>query len=170
MFRRLAIIAIMLFATMGCAWAADVFVSGTVVDTSGGAIAGAEVRVQDASGILIKKAQSDTSGSFTIAGLAAGNYQLVVSHAGFETQETTVTIAAAAPSPLRISLAVNSVNTSVTVQGRDDSLIGIAESATQGTVGALELRNRPVLRSGEVLETVPGVMITQHAGGGKANQ
>lgn len=58
----------------------------------------------------------------------------------------------------------------VLVEGRADSLTGIADSATQGTVGQLQLRYRPVLRGGEVLETVPGVIITQHAGGGKANQ
>jgi hypothetical protein len=37
-------------------------------------------------------------------------------------------------------------------------------------VGATEIQDRPILRSGEVLETVPGLIITQHAGGGKANQ
>jgi len=58
----------------------------------------------------------------------------------------------------------------VVVEGRADSLIGIADSATQGTVGAAQLAERPILRSGEILETVPGVIITQHAGGGKANQ
>jgi hypothetical protein len=58
----------------------------------------------------------------------------------------------------------------VVVQGRQDSLIGIADSATQGTTGAAQLADRPILRSGEMLETVPGVIITQHAGGGKANQ
>jgi hydrogenase/urease accessory protein HupE len=58
----------------------------------------------------------------------------------------------------------------VVVEGRADSLIGVADSATQGTVGAKQLEDRPVLRSGEILETVPGVIITQHAGGGKANQ
>ena len=58
----------------------------------------------------------------------------------------------------------------VLVQGREDSLIGVAESATQGTVGAKQLELRPTLRAGEILETVPGVIITQHAGGGKANQ
>src|SRR6185312_643645 len=94
-----------------------------------------------------------------------------VSHADFETKEISVAIGTnAAPIPLRISLSVGSVSTVVTVHGRDDSLIGVAQSATQGTVGALELRDRPILRSGEVLETVPGVIITQHAGGGKANQ
>ena len=58
----------------------------------------------------------------------------------------------------------------VIVEGRADSLIGIANSANQGTVGAKQLEDRPTLRSGEILETVPGVIITQHAGGGKANQ
>jgi len=58
----------------------------------------------------------------------------------------------------------------VIVTGRADNLVGIAESATQGTVGSTQLEERPLLRSGELLETVPGVIITQHAGGGKANQ
>jgi outer membrane receptor protein involved in Fe transport len=56
------------------------------------------------------------------------------------------------------------------VEGRQDDLVGEADSATEGTVGSDELANRPLLRSGEVLETIPGVVITQHAGGGKANQ
>jgi hypothetical protein len=58
----------------------------------------------------------------------------------------------------------------VTVTGRQDSLLGVADSAGQGATGAAQLADRPILRSGEILETVPGVIITQHAGGGKANQ
>jgi hypothetical protein len=67
-------------------------------------------------------------------------------------------------------LGLRPVNTTVEVHGREDDLIGIADSATQGTVGAKEIEDRPILRSGEVLEAIPGVIITQHAGGGKANQ
>jgi hydrogenase/urease accessory protein HupE len=58
----------------------------------------------------------------------------------------------------------------VVVQGRRDSLIGVASSATQGATDAEQLADRPILRSGEIMETVPGMIITQHAGGGKANQ
>ena len=160
-----------LFATMWCAWAANVPMSGTVVDTSGAAIGGATVQVQSANGTVLTTIQSDTNGSFTIAGLSAGDYRLVVSHADFEAEEIPVTIGATeAPAPLRISLALGSVSTTVNVQGREDDLVGVAESATQGTVGAKEIQDRPMLRSGEVLETVPGLIITQHAGGGKANQ
>ena len=146
-------------------------VSGTVVDTSGALIAGASVLVRNANGTVQKKTQSDTNGSFIISGLPAGDYRLAVSNTRFETKEMQVTLGTTeAPAAVRISLAVSSVSTTIDVQGREDSLVGIANSATQGTVGATELQERPILRSGEVLEAIPGVIITQHAGGGKANQ
>ena len=145
--------------------------SGTVVDTSGAAVAGADVHVLSANGTVQRTVHSDTNGSFAFSGLAAGNYRLVVMNPGFATKEILVTIGTTgAPAPLRISLVVGAVSTTVNVQGREDDLIGIAESGTQGTVGATEIQDRPILRSGEVLEAVPGLIITQHAGGGKANQ
>lgn len=58
----------------------------------------------------------------------------------------------------------------IIVYGRADSLLGSADSASQGVVGSEELSQRPILREGEVLETIPGVVITQHSGPGKANQ
>jgi hypothetical protein len=145
--------------------------SGTVFDASGAVIAGATVQVLSSNGTVQITKQSDTNGSFIISGLLAGNYRLMVSNPGFETKEIPVTIGTTeAPAPLRISLAVGSVSTTINVQGREDDLVGIADSGTQGTVGATEIQDRPILRSGEVLETVPGLIITQHAGGGKANQ
>ncbi len=145
--------------------------SGTIVDTSGAVIAGAALQVRSANGTVQRTAQSDRNGSFILSGLAAGNYRLVISNPGFETKEVLVTVGTTgALAPLRIPLAVGSVSTTINVQGREDDLIGIAESGTQGTVSATEIQDRPILRSGEVLETVPGLIITQHAGGGKANQ
>jgi len=134
-------------------------------------IVGAIVQVRSANGTVRKTTQSDRNGFFIVSGLPAGNYELVVLNPDFETKEMPVTVeTTGAPVPLRISLAVSAVSTTINVQGREDELIGIAESGTQGTVGATEIQDRPILRSGEVLETVPGVIVTQHAGGGKANQ
>ena len=48
--------------------------------------------------------------------------------------------------------------------------IGVAQSASQGVVTAAELAVRPVYRTGELLESVPGLIVTQHSGEGKANQ
>jgi hypothetical protein len=58
----------------------------------------------------------------------------------------------------------------VVVQGRSTDLVGTASTASQGIVGAAELDARPFLRRGELLEVIPGVVITQHSGDGKANQ
>ena len=43
-------------------------------------------------------------------------------------------------------------------------------AASEGRVDGDELRTRPILRTGEVMETVPGLIATQHSGSGKANQ
>lgn len=59
----------------------------------------------------------------------------------------------------------------VEVSGRHyDNAIGSADAASQGSIRAELLKSRPALRPGEVLEFVPGVIVTQHSGDGKANQ
>lgn len=60
--------------------------------------------------------------------------------------------------------------TRVTVTGRRDDLTGVASSASQGRIGRADLRQRPLLREGELLEAIPGMILTQHSGDGKANQ
>jgi len=56
------------------------------------------------------------------------------------------------------------------VYGRAGPLVGVALTASQGLVGQAELAARPFLRRGELLEVIPGLVVTQHSGGGKANQ
>jgi len=59
----------------------------------------------------------------------------------------------------------------VEVTGRHyDNAVGSTDAASQGTIRAELLKSRPALRPGEVLEFVPGVIVTQHSGDGKANQ
>jgi TonB-dependent Receptor Plug Domain len=56
------------------------------------------------------------------------------------------------------------------VTGKAESLVGTATSASKGQTSNHELLERPYLRRGEILESIPGVVITQHSGDGKANQ
>jgi hypothetical protein len=58
----------------------------------------------------------------------------------------------------------------VTVLGHYDNAVGSSDAASQGTVTASLINNRPALRTGELLEFVPGMIVTQHSGDGKANQ
>ncbi|MGQ3092525.1 MAG: TonB-dependent receptor [Roseateles sp.] len=56
----------------------------------------------------------------------------------------------------------------VQVQGR--AALGAADSASEGEVKAERLERRPLLRPAELLEAMPGMLVTQHSGDGKANQ
>ncbi len=58
----------------------------------------------------------------------------------------------------------------VVVLGRARNLVGSAISASQGRVGQPEIESRPMLRTGEILELIPGMIVTQHSGSGKGNQ
>ena len=54
--------------------------------------------------------------------------------------------------------------------GRWQNLTGALTSASEGIVGQAEIEARPRLRTGEILEVVPGLVVTQHSGTGKSNQ
>ncbi len=58
----------------------------------------------------------------------------------------------------------------VVVTGKAEDLLGEAVAASAGRASNEEILQRPILRRGEILETIPGLIVTQHAGGGKANQ
>jgi len=58
----------------------------------------------------------------------------------------------------------------VVVTGKLERLGGDPASATEGIATAEQLDLRPTLRTGELLEVVPGLIVTQHSGSGKANQ
>jgi outer membrane receptor protein involved in Fe transport len=58
----------------------------------------------------------------------------------------------------------------VFVWGLREDAIGLARSSSEGRVNFTELRDRPLLRPGELAEVIPGLAVTQHSGTGKANQ
>ena len=56
------------------------------------------------------------------------------------------------------------------VYGRSEEVIGLADAASEGVVAYDDIRLPPMLRVGELVEAVPGMVATQHSGTGKANQ
>jgi TonB-dependent receptor-like protein len=58
----------------------------------------------------------------------------------------------------------------VRVIGHYENAVGTSDAASQGFITPQVIESRPLLRPGEVLEFIPGVIVTQHSGDGKANQ
>lgn len=78
---------------------------------------------------------------------------------------------AAQPAPAGDETFFNANNfNAFTSPDRRGTTLGSTQSASQGTFGRADLEYRPFLRPAEVLELVPGMIVTQHSGSGKANQ
>jgi hypothetical protein len=58
----------------------------------------------------------------------------------------------------------------VNVIGHYETAVGSSDAASEGGVTSKRIETRPLLRTGEVIELVPGMIVTQHSGDGKANQ
>jgi len=58
----------------------------------------------------------------------------------------------------------------IIVWGRSQAQKGKARSASEGLVGYADFSTRPLQRVGELAEVMPGMVVTQHSGEGKANQ
>src|SRR5581483_3842496 len=146
-------------------------------DVSGGVLPGVTVDVRRAA--TTRTAVTDEQGSYRIDGVDAGRYQLTFTLINFATVRRDVDVSASTRVDVVMPLALNA---DVTVTGKRtfanladvenpaENLVGIAQSASQGAVTARQLDERPLMRDAEVLETVPGVIVTQHSGDGKANQ
>lgn len=80
-------------------------------------------------------------------------------------------LAAAACFPLLLLPASGAfAGEEVVVTGRWENPIGSSLAASSGSFGQQEIVERPLLRTGELLEFVPGLILTQHSGSGKSNQ
>jgi outer membrane receptor protein involved in Fe transport len=77
--------------------------------------------------------------------------------------------AAQAAPPARPALEEVQVE-EIEVTGHYQNSVGTSDAASSGTINRQLVEDRPILRPGEVLELVPGLIITQHSGAGKANQ
>ena len=75
----------------------------------------------------------------------------------------------AAPPPTQLA-SPDTVPGEIVVTASRADLLGIATTASQGSITAEELKIRPAYRVGELLESVPGLVVTVHSGEGKANQ
>jgi len=124
---------------------------------------------------------TDESGRYQFDSVPAGVGELTYRLLNFGVVRRTADIGSAASTTIDVvlTLALNAdvvVTASSTFRNIADvedpaaNLVGIASAASQGAVTAAQLGARPVMRPGEVLETVPGLIVSQHSGEGKANQ
>jgi hypothetical protein len=178
---RALFILVVLSLCPGLASAQQTEIRGVIADLTGAPLPGVTVEARRGSDPR-HTTVTDSEGRYSIAGLTAGSYELratLINFAPFIARSVGVTAGASATVSARLTLAINA-DVTVTARGSfadiadiEDpaaSLVGVAFASSQGAVTSTQLEMRPVMRAGEVLETVPGLIISQHSGEGKANQ
>jgi hypothetical protein len=159
---RLLAAVVLTLAAAGAAHAQGSFftsLSGTIVDSSGGVIPGADVKVKNNGTGTEFTAVSGSDGGFTIPSLPGGTYSVTVSLMGFKTATLNeVTLNAAIPASVKITLSVGALEENVTVTG-DSALVvqtqtpSIATNLTGTQITSLPLSSRNALDS---LTSLPG--------------
>jgi iron complex outermembrane receptor protein len=124
-------------------------VTGRVVDPQGASVANAEISlVPAAAGQRTRGTRSSADGSFSIEGVAPGQYSLLVRAPGFTESSQSVTVGSAAAN-LSVTLQIAGVVEDVTVQG---ALLGTAATGKTN----LPVRDMPM-----TINTVPGSVIQE---------
>jgi len=154
-------------------------VTGRVLDQTGAPLSG--VTIDLTVGAAELNATTDERGTYRFDNAPVGSAELTYRLINFTVlrRSATVTSGQVATVDVRLTLSISAdvvVTASATfrnmadVENPAENLVGIATSASQGAITAVQLDARPVMRAGEVLETVPGMIVSQHSGEGKANQ
>ena len=80
-------------------------ITGTARADTGSAIPGVQISIKDVTTGEVRTVQTDTSGSYSIPALAAGNYEMTASAPGFVTQILTgITVAVGSERVLNIQM------------------------------------------------------------------
>jgi outer membrane receptor protein involved in Fe transport len=105
-------------------------------------------------------------GGFTINNIPKGKYIVLISFLGFETVEKSVTIGSSEITRIEINMKPSSLRlSSVQIQAHRSF-----SAASSKSIRQFDMKTRPARSSQDLLMLAPGLIIAQHAGGGKAEQ
>ncbi|MFI5119807.1 MAG: TonB-dependent receptor [Thermoanaerobaculia bacterium] len=168
--------------TAGAGFTAPVAgLSGVVRDDERRPLPGVTVELRLAPGVAFT-AFTDTAGRYSFANAPAGTVELAFRLPGFATLvRKNVLLSAGTPTASDVTLHL-ATSADIVVTGKRtfrnladldtpvNDLIGIASASTVGVITAEQIDERETHRPADVLESVPGFLVSQHSGEGKANQ
>src|ERR1700730_16447779 len=117
--------------------------TGTITDTTGGAIANAQISAKNLGTDLVTFTTTNADGFYNIPNLLPGDYQVTISAPGFGTKQTTITLTVGAKQLLNLPLAVGEAKLVVQVTEQAPT-IQLATSTISDNVEGAEVRELPL--------------------------
>jgi len=155
--------------------------TGRVFDQTQALIPGVSVELLSVDSKALQTTLTAGDGSYRFENVPIGQAELTFRLINFSTVRRMLAISGGINQPVDVTLLVSSsaditVTTPLTFRNLADlenpaeNIVGVAAASSEGAITAAQLDVRPIMRPGEILETVPGMIVSQHSGEGKANQ
>ena len=120
---------------------------GSVTDSSGASVAGANVSVTNVDTNVVTRSLSNAEGAYYIPFLIAGNYRLVVEISGFKRfQQSGLNLNAGETPRVNVEMVVGAVNDEIKVTS-EASLLATDNSVAGGITNAKDIHETPIPQS-----------------------
>ncbi len=118
-------------------------ITGTVQDTSGGAVTGTTVTIVGDQTKLTRTEKTDESGGYTFVNLPIGSYTLTFSHDGFDTQNIpSILVQANRTATVNATLQIGKVNEVVTVE--ETPLLNAVDTTNGYVLDKMQIEDVPL--------------------------
>jgi iron complex outermembrane receptor protein len=173
---RFATICAVLLAAAGFVFAqSPATISGQVLDPFGNVVPDTAITVTNIATHAVLQGTSDSSGNYSVSGLAPGSYSLRASRPGFDLFERSITIQAGQSQTSNITLALSAVQQTVVVNG--GTMLGATPQPSQSDVFLSDETMRvidrtqmdmlgPVAGAAQVVALAPGARVTGYGNTG----
>jgi hypothetical protein len=129
----------------GTLWAqVTASITGTVRDASGAVVAGATVTVKHTESGLVRTAEADSNGNYTVPSLPVGRYEVSTEKTGFkQAVRRGINLVVAQEAVVNLTLEVGNVVDQVTVTA-EASIVNTTLSPTSGLVSEQQIKDLPL--------------------------
>jgi len=119
-------------------------ISGSVRDSSGAIIPGAEVTVTQVETAGVRSAVTDDQGRYRVPLLQPGSYEVTAELAGFQTAvRTGISLAVGGRAIVDLTLSIGAISERVVVEG-EAALVDTTDTALSGLVDDKKIRDLPL--------------------------
>jgi hypothetical protein len=118
------------------------YISGTVTDKSGAAVAGADVLVKNSAGSITRTTQTNTEGAYVVPGLPGDTYDVSISAKGFQKfTAQRVVLSVAEKARIDVTLTVGTISEEVVVTGESVAQVETSSSEIGTTISGKQVNN-----------------------------
>jgi outer membrane receptor protein involved in Fe transport len=163
---------LMIFSLSAFAQFEKATISGTVTDTTGAAVVGAEVKATSVNTGTVRTATTNDSGLFTLTNMAPDTYEVTASHAGFAEFKQSLTVSPGGHSTIDAKLEVRATGETVEVVAGGSTQVETQTSSISQTVSTYQVSQLPSLTRDpyDFVQTMGNVNQDSASGSGGSDQ